>query len=182
MKDDRMGEEVCACIQLKSGEETTPEEIKAFCKGQVGASTHLNLLCYVLHPPSPCPPLHPLSPPQPCDLHPDSHCLPLVCRSPTSRFPATSCLSTTTPSPSQERCVRWSRQGRGGMAWGPGTEGQGALTLPQGWVRAWRWDDQLINSSWFAPKFSGFSPRNPSVPGKPRRLVALAGRGREPSV
>lgn len=38
MKDDRMGEEICACIRLKKGEETTAEEIKAFCKGKVGTS------------------------------------------------------------------------------------------------------------------------------------------------
>lgn len=35
-----MGEEICACIQLKKGEKTTAEEIKAFCKGKVGPSTH----------------------------------------------------------------------------------------------------------------------------------------------
>lgn len=40
MKDERMGEEICACIQLKKGEKTTAEEIKAFCKGKVGPSTH----------------------------------------------------------------------------------------------------------------------------------------------
>lgn len=38
VKDDRMGEEICACIRLKDGEETTAEEMKAFCKGKVGAS------------------------------------------------------------------------------------------------------------------------------------------------
>lgn len=35
-----MGEEICACIRLKEGEKTTAEEIKAFCKGKVGASIH----------------------------------------------------------------------------------------------------------------------------------------------
>lgn len=35
-----MGEEICACIRLKEGEKTTAEEIKAFCKGKVGASSH----------------------------------------------------------------------------------------------------------------------------------------------
>ncbi|XP_063484336.1 medium-chain acyl-CoA ligase ACSF2, mitochondrial isoform X2 [Symphalangus syndactylus] len=35
VKDDRMGEEICACIRLKDGEETTVEEIKAFCKGKI---------------------------------------------------------------------------------------------------------------------------------------------------
>lgn len=39
MKDKRLGEEICACIRLKKGEKTTAEEIKAFCKGKVGAST-----------------------------------------------------------------------------------------------------------------------------------------------
>lgn len=49
VKDDRMGEEVCACIRLKSGETTTEEEIKAFCKGKVGTPGTL------IHPPtSPC--------------------------------------------------------------------------------------------------------------------------------
>lgn len=33
--DEKMGEEVCAWIQLKEGEECTSEEIIAFCKGQV---------------------------------------------------------------------------------------------------------------------------------------------------
>ncbi|XP_004608725.2 medium-chain acyl-CoA ligase ACSF2, mitochondrial [Sorex araneus] len=35
VKDDRMGEEVCACIRLKAGQETTAEELKAFCKGKI---------------------------------------------------------------------------------------------------------------------------------------------------
>ncbi|XP_058139981.1 medium-chain acyl-CoA ligase ACSF2, mitochondrial isoform X3 [Dasypus novemcinctus] len=35
VKDDRMGEEICACIRLKKGEKTTAEEIKAFCNGKV---------------------------------------------------------------------------------------------------------------------------------------------------
>lgn len=35
VQDSRMGEEVCACIKLVDGEECTPEEIKAYCKGQV---------------------------------------------------------------------------------------------------------------------------------------------------
>ena len=33
--DERMGEELCAWIRLKAGQEATPEEIKAFCKGKV---------------------------------------------------------------------------------------------------------------------------------------------------
>lgn len=53
VKDNRMGEEICACIRLKTGEQTTPEELKAFCKGKVG----------VLGPPPSCssPILEPLS-------------------------------------------------------------------------------------------------------------------------
>ena len=35
VKDARMGEEVCACIKLKEGQECTEEEIRTFCKGQV---------------------------------------------------------------------------------------------------------------------------------------------------
>ncbi|XP_016058888.1 PREDICTED: acyl-CoA synthetase family member 2, mitochondrial isoform X2 [Miniopterus natalensis] len=45
VKDDRMGEEVCACIRLKNGEETTPEEIKAFCKGKI---SHFKIPRYVV--------------------------------------------------------------------------------------------------------------------------------------
>lgn len=33
--DDRMGEEVCAWILLREGEQATDEEIRAFCKGQI---------------------------------------------------------------------------------------------------------------------------------------------------
>lgn len=33
--DERMGEEICACISLVEGQECTEEEIKAYCKGQV---------------------------------------------------------------------------------------------------------------------------------------------------
>lgn len=35
VKDSRMGEEICACIRVKTGQECTKEEIKAFCKGKV---------------------------------------------------------------------------------------------------------------------------------------------------
>ncbi|XP_051769830.1 medium-chain acyl-CoA ligase ACSF2, mitochondrial [Ctenopharyngodon idella] len=35
VKDERMGEEVCACIRLKAGQECTAEELKAYCKGQI---------------------------------------------------------------------------------------------------------------------------------------------------
>ncbi|XP_072523618.1 medium-chain acyl-CoA ligase ACSF2, mitochondrial [Salminus brasiliensis] len=35
VKDDRMGEEVCACIRLKPGQQCTPEEIQTYCKGQI---------------------------------------------------------------------------------------------------------------------------------------------------
>ncbi|XP_006166258.1 acyl-CoA synthetase family member 2, mitochondrial isoform X1 [Tupaia chinensis] len=45
VKDDRMGEEICACIRLKSGEETTAEEIKAFCKGKI---SHFKIPRYVV--------------------------------------------------------------------------------------------------------------------------------------
>uniref|UniRef100_A0A9J7X5R4 Medium-chain acyl-CoA ligase ACSF2, mitochondrial n=2 Tax=Cyprinus carpio TaxID=7962 RepID=A0A9J7X5R4_CYPCA len=35
VKDERMGEEVCACIRIKTGQECTAEEIKAYCKGKI---------------------------------------------------------------------------------------------------------------------------------------------------
>ncbi|KAK3529610.1 hypothetical protein QTP70_032030 [Hemibagrus guttatus] len=44
VKDERMGEEVCACIKLKDGQECTAEEIKAFCKGQMA---HFKIPRYV---------------------------------------------------------------------------------------------------------------------------------------
>ncbi|KAM9336657.1 medium-chain acyl-CoA ligase ACSF2, mitochondrial [Symphorus nematophorus] len=45
VKDSRMGEEVCACIKLVDGEESTAEEIKAYCKGQIA---HFKIPRYVL--------------------------------------------------------------------------------------------------------------------------------------
>lgn len=35
VKDERMGEEVCACIKLVDGQDCTPEEIKAYCKNNI---------------------------------------------------------------------------------------------------------------------------------------------------
>ncbi|XP_050980216.1 medium-chain acyl-CoA ligase ACSF2, mitochondrial [Labeo rohita] len=35
VKDARMGEEVCACIRVKNGQELTAEEVKAYCKGKI---------------------------------------------------------------------------------------------------------------------------------------------------
>ncbi|XP_034497393.1 medium-chain acyl-CoA ligase ACSF2, mitochondrial isoform X3 [Ailuropoda melanoleuca] len=45
VKDNRMGEEICACIRLKKGEKTTEEEIKAFCKGKI---SHFKIPRYVV--------------------------------------------------------------------------------------------------------------------------------------
>ncbi|XP_053424705.1 medium-chain acyl-CoA ligase ACSF2, mitochondrial isoform X2 [Nycticebus coucang] len=45
VKDSRMGEEICACIRLKNGEETTAEEIKAFCKGKI---SHFKIPRYIV--------------------------------------------------------------------------------------------------------------------------------------
>ncbi|XP_054441369.1 medium-chain acyl-CoA ligase ACSF2, mitochondrial [Pteronotus mesoamericanus] len=45
VKDNRMGEEICACIRLKDGEKTTPEEIKAFCKGKI---SHFKIPRYIV--------------------------------------------------------------------------------------------------------------------------------------
>ncbi|XP_061740886.1 medium-chain acyl-CoA ligase ACSF2, mitochondrial-like [Nerophis ophidion] len=35
VKDERLGEQVCACIRLKEGQACTAEEIRTFCKGQI---------------------------------------------------------------------------------------------------------------------------------------------------
>ncbi|XP_036912728.1 medium-chain acyl-CoA ligase ACSF2, mitochondrial [Sturnira hondurensis] len=45
VKDNRMGEEICACIRLKDGEEATPEDIKAFCKGKI---SHFKIPRYIV--------------------------------------------------------------------------------------------------------------------------------------
>lgn len=111
-----MGEEICACIRLKSGEATTEEEIKAFCKGKVGAPVtlaHLSLPVILgggggMQLPSQGsaqPPTFPSCPASPFRSP--------VCRSPTLRSPDTSCLLKAILSPSQERYVRWGRTGEG---------------------------------------------------------------------
>jgi fatty-acyl-CoA synthase len=41
----RFGEEVCACIRLKEGMQTTPEEVRAFCEGQIA---HFKIPRYVV--------------------------------------------------------------------------------------------------------------------------------------
>ncbi|KAI1884356.1 hypothetical protein AGOR_G00225570 [Albula goreensis] len=45
VRDERMGEEVCACIKLKNGLECTAEEIKAYCKGKI---SHFKIPRYVM--------------------------------------------------------------------------------------------------------------------------------------
>lgn len=45
VKDERMGEQVCACIRLKNSQTSSPEEIKAFCKGQI---SHFKIPHYVM--------------------------------------------------------------------------------------------------------------------------------------
>ncbi|XP_067286435.1 medium-chain acyl-CoA ligase ACSF2, mitochondrial [Pseudorasbora parva] len=45
VKDEKMGEEVCACIILKSGMECTAEELKAYCKGKIA---HFKVPRYIL--------------------------------------------------------------------------------------------------------------------------------------
>uniref|UniRef100_A0AAR2KEM5 Medium-chain acyl-CoA ligase ACSF2, mitochondrial n=1 Tax=Pygocentrus nattereri TaxID=42514 RepID=A0AAR2KEM5_PYGNA len=44
VKDERMGEEICACIKLKAGQECTVEEIQAYCRGQIA---HFKIPRYV---------------------------------------------------------------------------------------------------------------------------------------
>ncbi|XP_016158311.1 PREDICTED: acyl-CoA synthetase family member 2, mitochondrial [Ficedula albicollis] len=45
VKDLRMGEEICACIRLRAGQDCTQEEIKAFCKGKIA---HFKIPHYVV--------------------------------------------------------------------------------------------------------------------------------------
>ncbi|XP_067427033.1 medium-chain acyl-CoA ligase ACSF2, mitochondrial-like [Thunnus thynnus] len=45
VKDERLGEQVCACIRLKEGQTSSAEEIKAFCKGQI---SHFKIPHYVI--------------------------------------------------------------------------------------------------------------------------------------
>ncbi|KAM9394403.1 medium-chain acyl-CoA ligase ACSF2, mitochondrial-like [Pholidichthys leucotaenia] len=45
VKDERLGEQVCACIRLKEGQTSSPEEIRAFCKGQI---SHFKIPQYVI--------------------------------------------------------------------------------------------------------------------------------------
>ncbi|XP_063077684.1 medium-chain acyl-CoA ligase ACSF2, mitochondrial [Engraulis encrasicolus] len=45
VNDERMGEEVCACIRVKAGQECTAEEIKAYCKGKI---SHFKIPRYVI--------------------------------------------------------------------------------------------------------------------------------------
>ncbi|XP_039904193.1 medium-chain acyl-CoA ligase ACSF2, mitochondrial-like isoform X1 [Simochromis diagramma] len=45
VKDERLGEQVCACIKLKEGQSSSAEEIRAFCKGQI---SHFKIPHYVL--------------------------------------------------------------------------------------------------------------------------------------
>ncbi|XP_059203930.1 medium-chain acyl-CoA ligase ACSF2, mitochondrial-like [Centropristis striata] len=45
VKDERLGEQVCACIRLREGLTSSAEEIKAFCKGQI---SHFKIPHYVI--------------------------------------------------------------------------------------------------------------------------------------
>ncbi|KAB5553926.1 hypothetical protein PHYPO_G00044270 [Pangasianodon hypophthalmus] len=45
VKDDRLGEQVCACIKVAEGQHCTVEEIKAYCKGQI---SHFKIPHYVM--------------------------------------------------------------------------------------------------------------------------------------
>ncbi|CAL8287411.1 unnamed protein product [Boreogadus saida] len=45
VKDERLGEQVCACIKLKDGQASSVEEIRAFCKGQI---SHFKIPHYVM--------------------------------------------------------------------------------------------------------------------------------------
>uniref|UniRef100_A0A8C4ZF91 Medium-chain acyl-CoA ligase ACSF2, mitochondrial n=1 Tax=Gadus morhua TaxID=8049 RepID=A0A8C4ZF91_GADMO len=45
VKDERLGEQVCACIKLKDGQTSSVEEIRDFCKGQIA---HFKIPHYVM--------------------------------------------------------------------------------------------------------------------------------------
>ncbi|XP_072098857.1 medium-chain acyl-CoA ligase ACSF2, mitochondrial-like [Mobula birostris] len=45
VRDDKMGEEVCACVKLHDGMECTAEELKAYCKGQIA---HFKIPRYIV--------------------------------------------------------------------------------------------------------------------------------------
>uniref|UniRef100_A0A672YMU0 Medium-chain acyl-CoA ligase ACSF2, mitochondrial n=1 Tax=Sphaeramia orbicularis TaxID=375764 RepID=A0A672YMU0_9TELE len=45
VKDERLGEQVCACIRLREGRTSTAEEIRGFCKGQI---SHFKIPKYVM--------------------------------------------------------------------------------------------------------------------------------------
>ncbi|XP_039978569.1 medium-chain acyl-CoA ligase ACSF2, mitochondrial-like isoform X2 [Xiphias gladius] len=45
VKDERLGEQVCACIRLRQGQTSSREEIRAFCKGQI---SHYKIPHYVI--------------------------------------------------------------------------------------------------------------------------------------
>ena len=44
IEDERLGEEVCAWIQLKNGESMTEDEVRTFCRGQI---SHFKIPRYV---------------------------------------------------------------------------------------------------------------------------------------
>ncbi|KAJ8345381.1 hypothetical protein SKAU_G00295740 [Synaphobranchus kaupii] len=45
VQDERLGEELCACIKLQEGQDCSAEEIKAYCKGQIA---HFKIPRYVM--------------------------------------------------------------------------------------------------------------------------------------
>ncbi|XP_037332631.2 medium-chain acyl-CoA ligase ACSF2, mitochondrial-like [Pungitius pungitius] len=45
VKDERLGEQVCACIRLRKDQTSSAEEIRAFCKGQI---SHFKIPHYVI--------------------------------------------------------------------------------------------------------------------------------------
>ncbi|XP_069005088.1 medium-chain acyl-CoA ligase ACSF2, mitochondrial-like [Embiotoca jacksoni] len=45
VKDERLGEQICACIRLKLGQTSGADEIRAFCKGQI---SHFKIPNYVM--------------------------------------------------------------------------------------------------------------------------------------
>ena len=47
MPDDRFGEEVCACIVLRPGEQASAAEIRAFCRDQIAHYKVPRYVCFL---------------------------------------------------------------------------------------------------------------------------------------
>lgn len=121
-----MGEEICACIRLKEGEKTTAEEIKAFCKGKVGASIHPKHRCAAQFSNTLClPTCQPTAHYDPTQLHALS---PSGLQISHFKIPRYIVFVTNYPLTVSGKVCKETREGQG--SWSPGAEGQVALPEP----------------------------------------------------